>query len=395
MATVLVTDGSERSALAVVRSLGRAGHTVLVGAASASALALGSRWCTEGLLLPDPLTAPDLYAQQLAAVAAARNVDVVVPVTDAAVLAVLSHRAAFGSIVVPSAGVEAFARVSDKAWAVRTAPSLGIAVPRQVALASPDDGALPGSLSFPVVVKPTRSVSGGAGSHNRHPVVHAADAGELRRVLTSLPESAWPVLVQERVLGPGIGVFLLVWNGTLVAAFMHRRLREKPPSGGVSVLAESIPRDDALIERSRALLEAAGWQGVAMVEYKRDEISGAPVLMEINGRFWGTLQLALDAGVDFPRLLVDAALGRPVAPVTAWTAGVRGRWFWGDMDHCLARLRHSARSLHLPPAAPGRLLTLAAVLGETLRGAGGQVFRADDPGPAFREFAARLRGLWR
>lgn len=395
MTRVLVTDGAERSALAAVRSLGRAGYTVLAAAGSTSALALGSRWCSEGLILPDPLASPDAFARQLAAIAAQRRVDVVLPVTDAAVLAVLSHRAAFGSIVVPSAGLDAFARVSDKGWAVRTAPSLGIAVPRQVELASAADAPRLDPLTFPVVVKPARSVAGSGEAQRRHPVVHASSVAELHRVLTALPPSAWPVLVQERVLGPGVGVFLLVWNGMLLAAFMHQRLREKPPSGGVSVLAESIPPDQALIERSRALVETAGWQGVAMIEYKRDEVSGVPVLMEINGRFWGSLQLAIDAGVDFPRLLLEAVSGRPVTPVMEWRTGVRGRWFWGDMDHCLARLRSSAASLHLPASAPGRLRTLAAVLGESLRGAKGQVFRADDPGPALRELSSRLAGLWR
>lgn len=45
--------------------------------------------------------------------------------------------------------------------------------------------------------------------------------------------------------------------------------------------------DEALYERTINLLDAFGWSGVAMVEYKVDERSGEPVLMEINGRFWG------------------------------------------------------------------------------------------------------------
>ncbi len=110
--------------------------------------------------------------------------------------------------------------------------------------------------------------------------------------------------------GPGVGVFLLLWEGKLRAAFAHRRLREKPPSGGVSVYRESIALDPVLLERSRRLLESFGWQGVAMVEYKIDERTGTPILMEINGRFWGSLQLAVDAGVDFPRLLIECAEGR-------------------------------------------------------------------------------------
>ena len=68
----------------------------------------------------------------------------------------------------------------------------------------------------------------------------------------------------------------------------------------MSVYRESVAADPDLVRRSRALLDAFGWCGVAMVEYKLDERTGTPYLMEVNGRFWGSLQLAIDAGVDFP-----------------------------------------------------------------------------------------------
>ena len=163
------------------------------------------------------------------------------------------------------------------------------------------------------------------------------------------PAAAFPLLLQERVVGPGVGIFLLIWDGVLRATFAHRRLREKPPSGGVSVYRESIAADPALVERSRQLLAHFGWQGVAMVEYKVDERTGIPVLMEINGRFWGSLQLAVDAGVDFPRLLIDCAEGKPTRRTRRRiTVGSRLRWWWGDVDQLLLRLRHSGADLGLP-----------------------------------------------
>ena len=82
------------------------------------------------------------------------------------------------------------------------------------------------------------------------------------------------------------------------AVFAHRRLREKPPSGGVSVYRESVAPDPSLVARAAALLAGLGWRGVAMVEMKTDARTGTPYLMEVNGRFWGSLQLAVDAGVD-------------------------------------------------------------------------------------------------
>jgi hypothetical protein len=84
--------------------------------------------------------------------------------------------------------------------------------------------------------------------------------------------------------------------------------------------------------------------------------------LEVNGRFWGSLQLAIDAGVDFPALLLAAALGQPVQPVRDYRVGVRLRSFWRDVDVLLARLHHSREVLDLPGGAPGRLDALRCLV---------------------------------
>ena len=396
MARVLVTDGDERSALAVVRSLGRAGHDVIVGAPQSHSLAGASRFAAARLQLPHPLTAPAEFGAAVAAAARAQGCEVVLPVTDASVLAVLSHPGIASVATVPLPSLEQFRAASDKALVAEAAAAAGLAVPRQVVVERRTT--LPAAVATrafaaPLVLKPSRSVAGVDSQRTRHGVQHAADWDTAARLAAGLPESAFPLLIQERIVGAGVGVFLLVWQGAVLAAFAHRRLREKPPSGGVSVLSESIALDPALLQRATALLTRFGWSGVAMVELKREEHSGRDVVMEINGRFWGSLQLALDAGVDFPRLLVDAALGRPVTPVLGYRVGVRSRWFWGDVDHLLARLLRSRRALALPPGAPGRLHTAAAFAGASVGLTRDQVFRLDDLRPFLRESVAWLRGV--
>lgn len=122
-----------------------------------------------------------------------------------------------------------------------------------------------------------------------------------------------------------------------------------------------------------------------MVEYKVDERTGTPYLMEVNGRFWGSLQLAVDAGVDFPVLLLSAATGEPAEPVNAYTAGVRSRWWWGDVDHLIARLRRSRAELSLPPEAPGRWRALRDFFTIHFGRDREEILRLDDPRPFFRE----------
>ena len=243
---------------------------------------------------------------------------------------------------------------------------------------------------FPLVTKPARSLIERDGIRIKTLVRHAPDPRSLRAVLAQYPHEAYPVLLQRRIVGPGVGIFLLLWEGTLLAGFAHRRIREKPPAGGVSVYRESLPLDPALVAASRRLLEDLGWQGVAMIEYKVETGTGTPYLMEVNPRFWGSLQLAIDAGVDFPALLASVALGQRPTPVATYRVGVRSRWWWGDVDHLLARLRSSPADLGLPVGTNVRWRALLDFL-RWRAGDREEVLRLDDPGPFRRETMAWLR----
>ena len=391
---ILVSDGETRSALSIVRSLGRSGaNEIHVCSPRGRSLAGASRYARQDHAVGDPLRQPASFARQVAAVARRLSATVVIPVSEAALLAVLAVPELFDGVVIPFASEEAFRRVSNKALVLDAARCLDIATPAQRHLAT--RGELEhvldcGQLRFPLVIKPARSVSYGSGGGSKVGVRYAANERELIGAIAQYRDEVFPLLLQQRIVGPGTGVFLLRWDGETVAAFSHRRLREKPPSGGVSVYSESVPLDAALLARSEALLEHFDWRGVAMVEYKLDAATGIPYLMEINGRFWGSLQLAISAGVDFPSLLIAAAMGERPAPRMTYRLGMRNRWWWGDVDHVLARLRHSDEALGLPPGSPSRA---RAVL-EFLRWRAtdhNEVLAWSDPGPFLHETARWLK----
>jgi protein-tyrosine-phosphatase len=126
-----------------------------------------------------------------------------------------------------------------------------------------------------------------------------------------------------------------------------------------------------------------------MVEFKVDAATGVPYLMEINGRFWGSLQLAIDAGVDFPWMLYQlATTGAAQAPAAPYEAGVRSRWWLGDLDHLLLRLRKPDAELDLPPGSPSKAATLASFLRVWDPKTKGEVLRLSDPVPGLHELAA-------
>lgn len=134
------------------------------------------------------------------------------------------------------------------------------------------------------------------------------DAHEALTQVRALGSQFTKILVQGFVPGKGIGYFANRMHGKIITEFMHERIHEVPHTGGASSFRRStwnkIVREDA-IQR----LADMDWTGPAMVEYRVD--GDRIYLMEMNGRFWGSLHLALYAGADFPAELVDAFLQNP------------------------------------------------------------------------------------
>ena len=272
---------------------------------------------------------------------------------------------------------------------LRRARALDIPIPQTLGL-EPSDDLLAGAerMGYPVVVKPRFSRFLQDGRWRSTEVRYAASPQELESALRAAGAGAPEALVQEKIQGDGVGAFLLLWNGELKAAFCHRRLREKPPWGGVSVLRESIPLDRELVAQSEALLRVIGWQGAAMVEFKRDARDGRHRLMEVNGRFWGSLQLAIDAGMNFPLMLYRLATGEPVPASFDYRAGVRSRWWLGDLDNLLIRLRGSRMMNGAAGSRWGAIREFMEPGGELQRN---EIFRSGDRGPGWRELKDYVR----
>jgi predicted ATP-grasp superfamily ATP-dependent carboligase len=361
---VLVTDGDNRAALAITRSLGRKGHKVIVGEKSMPSLASVSHYSSEGWVYPDPLRRPDDFLDELLRTVKEKKIEVLLPVTEITTGLVTENAATFDGLCrLPFPDSDAFRTASNKLEMVRLAERIGVPVPATLVLEKEgSDLGTMGGLSYPVVVKPHRSRIRTGTGWQATTVSYARDPKELAFLLGKAGAWEYPVLLQERIPGPGIGVFACYQNGKMVSLFGHRRIREKPPSGGVSVLRESIPVSPQARMFTEKLLDHLKWHGVAMVEFKMDERDGVPKLMEINGRFWGSLQLAIDAGVDFPDILVRIADGETVAPNFAYKEGVKSRWFWGDADSLLMLLLKDRKSLHLPDGHPGRVRSVVEFL---------------------------------
>lgn len=390
MTQVLVLDAGQRSALAATRSLGRRGLTVHVADARRPTLAGASRYARSELEHPDPSQQPEAFTDWVIDTAARLGVQAVLPLTDLSIMLLAPARERLGSTELLCAPHAAYDIVSDKAKLIDIARRVAVPTPRTTLAASRAElEALLATCHYPVVLKPARSKVMVEGRIVSTSVLIAHSESQARAYAS---RQTWlgtmPCLLQEFVPGHGAGLFALYGSGRPLAWFAHRRIREKPPSGGVSVLSESAAVDERLRAAAERLLDACAWNGPAMVEFKvaRD---GTAYLMEINGRLWGSLQLAIDCGVDFPWLMYQSACGAIAdAAQPGYAPGRRLRWLLGDVDHLLIRLREQDSN------AAAKLRSVGAFLASCIDfSARQEVFRWSDPRPGARELASWIGSL--
>jgi predicted ATP-grasp superfamily ATP-dependent carboligase len=387
---VLVTDAEVRKSLAVVRGLGER-HHVLTASSSRPAMAAWSKYSKAHLLYRWDESFPDW----LVAAVQEHGVDALVcPQEKTMLLAAQVYdrlEAAGTRVTFPRLPV--IDRAFDKGKTLAIAQEVGVPIPRTVFLDHPSDAATAArEIGFPLIVKQryssywngTEFIAGEETQYARRPV-------ELERIIEK-HDSRLPLpMLQEFVPGSGLGVFLLLdREGRTCAEFAHRRIRDIRPTGSASVLRESVPVDGRLRELAEALLGKMEWWGVAMVEFRTDERTGGVALMEVNGRFWGSLQLALDAGVNFPEILIDVVSGESPTPPT-FRPGIKVRWWLGDLARTASVLK--GRPTGFSGRFPTRWSAVRDMLGPQPTGTKGEVYRAGDRWPAAAELLSRLKAV--
>lgn len=256
---------------------------------------------------------------------------------------------------------ETVLRAFDKQETTKLAQSLGIAVPQTLVITSINEARKAATiLPYPVVLKPRSSeeVTASGKVTTTGAPVYARNADEFIAAFQTISQRCSAVLVQEFIEGAGAGYFALMNDGELRMSFAHRRIRDVRPTGSGSALRESVRPDEQVRDAALAILRALKWHGVAMVEF-RQKADGTPVFLEVNGRFWNSLPLAVYAGADFPAAMAELAEQGDVEPRFDYQKNLRCRWFLGDFRHFIEVLRGAPTGY--PGAFPSRLGTLAKI----------------------------------
>ncbi|HEY3973273.1 MAG TPA: ATP-grasp domain-containing protein [Candidatus Sulfotelmatobacter sp.] len=362
MARILVLDGHSSAALSVTRSAGRAGHWVAVGAnRGLLAPAALSRYCSASLAYPVSTSESEAFVDAILEFVRAHTIDLVIPVTDWTLGPLSAQRQRFAGICrVAMPLPESLELASDKYGTVKLAESIGIDVPRTVLAGSNADLAQFQDGPFPVVVKDRFSVRWINGKAVFGSVAYAYSAAELEGKVSERVRMAGDVLVQEFTSGAGVGFSCFVTAGKAYLPFQWQRIREVDPRGSASSARKSVPLDPSVVSRSARLIVEMGFEGIAMVEYKKTD-DGRLILMEINGRPWGSIGLPVACGIDYPKYLVDWWMQGTLPPQeTSYRNNVICRRVVGELTH-LSNIR-AGRPPKWPGAYPSfwpSLLTMA------------------------------------
>jgi predicted ATP-grasp superfamily ATP-dependent carboligase len=342
----MVLDASLRQGLVAVQQLGRAGLRVgTVECASTSPIpAFASRYATAGALVPDRDAEPDVMVDALLDLIEQRSVRVVIPTHDGTIEALGTRRAELEQkCAVALASPVALGNVIDKDATLRVAKALGIRVPRSVSVQGDDDTAAAiREIGLPAVVKPTRSwVVDREQAHRIGPIA-VVSLAEARAAVAERRAIGAAVLVQEWIPGAREAVSFVYARDRFFGEFAQVATRMVPILGGNSVARESIPLPRDAADSARRLVRAIGLEGYAEVEFRRDA-AGVPALMEINPRLSASVDVAVRAGIDFPRLLYDWASDEKLERAVGYRTGVRMRWLGGDIRWLVDTVRAQDR----------------------------------------------------
>ena len=357
---VLVLGDDSRAFLAVVRSLGRRGLAVHVCPFDHAAFALRSRHIAAIHRLPPYNLDPAAWVEAVRTLFDQHRFALVVPCDDRSILPLQRHREAWGGTRIALPNEAAFAAFFDKQATRELAAGTGVPVAPGEAFgaAPPDASTLVKRYGLPLALKPRHSFElDQIASRRSVSILHTEAALAAALAALDRPEL---YLVEGFFEGSGVGVSILAAEGEILQAFQHHRVLESGPTGG-STYRVSAALDPALEQATAALARAAALHGVAMFEFRRNMATGQFVLLEVNARFWGSLPLAIAAGIDFPAQLYDLLVEGRRHPRIRYRVGQYARSLGNDAYRVVGALSDHATSL------PARL---ARVGGEFATGLG-------------------------
>ena len=326
MTRTFVTDGNKRESLAIVRSLAKKDIKVTAGENRRICCSFFSKYVKNKIIYPNPDRNPRSFMQNIYELVKKEKYDVIFPVNDSTTILFSKYKDKLSKYTkVPVANYETIMKGRDKAQTMKLAMENDIPCPKTYFVDDANIEKIKNEVEFPIVIKPRES-SGARG------IVYVnSSPEEFVREYKRVRNKYGAPLIQEYIPGEHYNVSALFnRDSELRAAFVLKKIRQYPVSGGPVTFAVSVEEPEVL-KYAIKLLKAVNWYGVAEVELIIDERDKKPKLLEVNPRFWSSLELSILSGVDFPYLLYKMVRDGDVEPVITYKTGVKLRFLAGDI----------------------------------------------------------------
>ncbi len=156
------------------------------------------------------------------------------------------------------------------------------------------------SIKFPVIVKPLEGFGGGMGIevfNNQH---------DLSKYLTEKADRH--TIIQNFIKGYDIDCSILAVNGKIIAYTIQKGYLQGDSPYAPQVGLEFTDNPE-LLEVVKKLIHSLQWNGVAHLDLRYDEEDNTYKVIELNPRFWGSVDASCLMGINFPHLLILQTLG--------------------------------------------------------------------------------------
>ncbi|MEQ8192075.1 MAG: ATP-grasp domain-containing protein [Candidatus Eremiobacterota bacterium] len=335
--SVLLTPVSGNKAQIIIKNLAKYKIKIITCDHEHISPGFFSKHSSKHYITPSPVLNPVEYVHTLISIIQRENIDVLLPVHSTETLVISKYKEELEKYChVPCSDYNTMLQLHDKAKLYDLAVKLGLPVPLTFSANSYDEyTALKKKLKYPVVLKP-KTESGSKG------VKYANSEAQLDRYVNPIFRESFNnfPLIQEYIKGDGYGVSSIYDYGKLIAYITHKRLREYPLTGGPSTLRISTEHHEMEMIAMR-LLTNVNWHGVAMVEFKLDKISGKPYIIEVNPRFWGSINQAISSGIDFPYLLYQLEFQNEKNKDYTYKKGVKTQFLTNDIRALCSEIIHT------------------------------------------------------
>ena len=321
---VLLTDGNNKHTYAILRALVEKKLKIGIIFHTKLSLSFYSKYPIRKFKVnKNIMKDEDMYMTELMHILRKNRINVILPVSNISYHFMAKHQdEILKHVKLLIVKNEIMQIAQNKNMTFEFAQKKGILIPQTFILTNRHEiTQIINEIKFPCVIKKTNfDESGVIYCNNEKELKHEYNTyvGKLKK------DESLPV-IQEYIEGKGVGFYGLFDNGKCIATFTHERIHEFPITGGASTFAKSN-KNPELEKVGIKVLEELKWNGIAMVEFKRDRNNNY-YLIEINPKFWGSLELSYVAGINFP-YLVYQLLNNQIISDISYRDNIYFRWIF-------------------------------------------------------------------